>query len=85
MAEAFPHVKEHLDILVATRNEHWFSTTRSSLHTEKPHPEINRKNLKNLWKRHSPITDSKLERTSTAHESQLRSMQSPERNKNRTL
>lgn len=60
MAEASPHVNEHLDILVATRDEHWFSTTHSSLHTEKPHPEINMKTLKRLWKRYSPRDTSEL-------------------------
>jgi hypothetical protein len=60
MAEASAHVNEHLDIIVATNEEHWFCTTHPSLHSEKTHPEINIKNLKRLWKRYSPRDTSKL-------------------------
>jgi hypothetical protein len=60
MAEASAHVNEHLDIIVATNEGHWFCTTHPSLHTEKEHPEINIKNLKRLWKRYSPRDTSKL-------------------------
>jgi hypothetical protein len=60
MAESSPHVNDHLDIIVATNEEHWFCTTHPSLHTEKEHPEINVKNLKRMWKRYSPRDTSKL-------------------------
>ena len=60
MAESSPHVNKHLDILVATAGDHWFSTTHQSLHTEKEHPEINPKKLGQLWKRYGPRDTSKL-------------------------
>ncbi len=60
MAESSPHVNDHLDIIVATNEEHWFCTSHSSLHGQKEHPEINIKNLKRLWKRYSPRDTAKL-------------------------
>jgi hypothetical protein len=51
-AEGSAHVNQHLDMAVATANEHWFCTTHKSVHGEKEHPEINIANLKRLLKRH---------------------------------
>jgi len=59
MAESSPHGNDHLDIIVATADEHWFCTTHPSLHMEKEHPQINIKNLKRLGKRYSPQDTSK--------------------------
>ena len=52
MAESSAHVNEHLDILVATKDEHWFCTTHRSLHGEKEHSEINVLNLKRLYRKY---------------------------------
>jgi hypothetical protein len=60
MAESSPHVNKHLDIIVAKGDDHWFSTTHSSLHPEKEHPEINPKNLKKMLKRYGPHDTSKI-------------------------
>jgi len=51
-AEGSAHVNEHIDILVATANEHWFCTTHKSLHGEKEHPEINLLSLQRLLKKY---------------------------------
>ncbi len=47
-AEGSGHVNQHLDLIVANADEHWFSTTHKSLHGEKEHPEINVQGLKKL-------------------------------------
>jgi hypothetical protein len=60
MAESSPHVNDHLDIIVATKEDHWFCTSHSSLRGHKEHPEINIETLKRLWKRYSPRDTSKL-------------------------
>jgi hypothetical protein len=51
-AEGSAHVNKHLDLIVATASEHWFSTTHTSLHGEKEHPEINIPNLKKLLRKY---------------------------------
>jgi hypothetical protein len=73
MAEASAHVNEHLDIIVATNDEHWFCTTHKSAHRFKEHPEINLRNLKRLRKRYGPRDTSKLGTTLLASERQNRS------------
>lgn len=60
MAESSPHVNEHLDIIVATDDEHWFSSTHRIDHRIPEHPEINIKNLKRLWKRYGTRDTSNL-------------------------
>jgi hypothetical protein len=52
MAEGSAHVNEHLDVAIATHEEHWFCTTHDSQHGEKEHPDINIKNLKRWLKRY---------------------------------
>jgi hypothetical protein len=59
-AESSPHVNEHLDIIVAKDGVHYFSTTHTSLHPEKEHPEINPKNLKKMQRRYGPRDTSKI-------------------------
>lgn len=51
-AEASGHVNKHLDMLVMTADDYWFSTTHRSLHGLKDHPEINLANLRRLLKKH---------------------------------
>ena len=53
MAESSPHVNEHLDIIVATDNEQWYSSTHRIDHRFPEHPEINIKNLQRMWKKYS--------------------------------
>ena len=61
MAESSPHVNKHVDLLVATGEEYWFSSTHPTVPKEfKPHPEINLKTLQRLWRRHSPRDTSKV-------------------------
>jgi hypothetical protein len=60
MAEGSPHVNKHLDIIVATKKEHWFCMSHPSNQGEIEHPEINIKNLRRLWKRYSPRDTAKL-------------------------
>ena len=52
MAEGSAHVNKHLDIIVATHDCQWFSTTHHSKHGFNPHPEINLKNLKLMLRKY---------------------------------
>ena len=60
MAESSPHVNEHLDIIVATDSEQWFSSTHRIDHRIPEHPQINIKNLQRLWKRYGTRDTSNL-------------------------
>ncbi|MFZ3342562.1 MAG: hypothetical protein WA213_16890 [Terriglobales bacterium] len=61
MAEASAHVNEHLDIVVATDDDHWFCTSHAAVPRYKVHPEINVKNLKRLYRRYGPHETSGLD------------------------
>jgi len=62
MAEASAHVNEHLDIIVATKEEHWFSSSHSLLggNWPSPHPVINLHNLKRWHRKYGPRGTEKL-------------------------
>jgi hypothetical protein len=61
MSESSAHVNKHLDIVVATNEQHWFcSTHKLAPHPHPEHSEINIKNLKRLWNRYGPKDTSKL-------------------------
>jgi hypothetical protein len=66
MAEASAHVNEHLDIIVATANEHWFTTSHPVFGQTNPpeHPTINLPTLKNWFKRCSARSTEGLGRGS---------------------
>ena len=54
MAEGSAHVNKHLDIIVATNDDHWVCTTHAKLTAEKEHPEINIAAMKKLFKKFGP-------------------------------
>jgi hypothetical protein len=65
MAEGSPHVNEHLDIVVATNEAHWFCTTHKSVNNMKVHPEINIQSLKKLFKKYGMRNTDRLGRPLT--------------------
>jgi hypothetical protein len=66
MSEASAHVNKHLDIIVATNEEHWFCTTHTTVPRYKVHPEINIENLKRLWKKYGYRDTSNLAKPSVS-------------------
>jgi hypothetical protein len=56
MAEGSAHVNQHLDIIVATKDEHWFSSSHGLLGGDWPeeHAVINLSNLKQWNKKYGP-------------------------------
>jgi hypothetical protein len=62
MAESSPFVNEHLDVIVATNDDHWFSTTHKTLHRGKEHPDINITSLAKLFKKRAPRSTEDLGR-----------------------
>jgi hypothetical protein len=65
MAESSAHVNKHVDILVATNEDFWFSTSHPSGHPYKKHPQINPENLREVYGKHGPQDTSSLDALSS--------------------
>jgi len=60
MAKSSPHVNKHLDLIVATDDKQWFSSTHPTDKRFPEHSEINIKNLQQLCERYGTRHTSNL-------------------------